>query len=123
MCILDMVCKSTRKSKSKRGGNPDQTLVELIEKVLPNKYDFERMKESGIKYLQGTDYAKFVNRNKSVAKILTVENPEDATFYRSLCERIINKKLKTMDLEPCVIVPAYYAFFDDKREFVIVTPQ
>ena len=112
-----------RKSKKTAAWDPAKTLVGLITKLMPSDLDFERMKYSGVKFIKDWDYEKFVKTNVAVAAVLEVEYPEKAALYRSVCEVIIDHKIHTMDLEPCIIWTGNKAFFNDKQDIVVVTPR
>jgi len=47
----------------------------------------------------------------------------DVTWLTGLCKRMASSKIKLMDEESCVRMPAYAFYFDDKKNIVIVNPR
>jgi len=95
--------------------------LELFNKIKLDSHDYDRMVDhdcSGIKTI--LSYDQFLDWNIRCIKELS---DEDKVFFKILCNKIINRNIKQMDLEDCGVWVSESLFFDLKKNIVIVHPR
>lgn len=97
-----------------------QDCASLLRKLLPDDYDFERMKDNDYANVQGQTYEEFVEGN--IAKVEAM-SPADCAVHKAIFERISKGLVRTMDMEIASAQGASNVFFDAKGRVVIVTPR
>ena len=97
-----------------------ESCVALLRRLLPDEYDFERMKGYDYANVQGKTYKQFIQA--SVSKVYAMSEANCAS-HKSLFELILKNNVKTMDMEYASTMPATNLFFDAKGNVVIVTPR
>jgi len=97
-----------------------ESCVALLRRLLPDEYDFERMKENDYANVQGMTLKQFIQSN--VSKVYAMSEA-DCVFHKSLFERIARGNIRTMDMEYASANGASNVFFDAKGRVVVVTPR
>jgi hypothetical protein len=104
--------------KRKVGGNASYDCVSALVRVLPDKFDYERMADLESRAIDTTKtYKEFVDFQRATAAVL---QPEECKWVKSLCDHIMGSKISNMDLEPCVPMKSVKLFYDKNRKLVIV---
>ena len=83
---------------------------------LPNELSFERMKHEGDLYGEDMTYERFRLWNLECIAALT---DYEYNWTVELCRRMLQKNIKLMDEEPCVVFTADGIYFDMNKNLVI----
>jgi hypothetical protein len=94
---------------------------ELLQKFIPNKYDYDRMDGyncDGIE--EGESYDDFLEWN---IKCIIECSEDDYNFIAKLCSKISSKQIGQMDMESCVVWESDGIFFNKQKNIVIYHPR
>jgi len=117
-----MVRKSTqRNTRRARKVGGAETCASALEKVLPDKGDYERMVDYDSSAIDNTQsYEEFVAFQRTTVAALSAE---DCAFVLSLIKRIRKNEIRQMDFESCASFESGYLFFATTGELVIGNPR
>jgi hypothetical protein len=102
-------------------GIPYKMTEFVLKHVLPDEYDFQRMKNHGrIDFIKNMDYAAFVAHNVEISNSLS---KKDREFCIKMIDYIMGAKLKTLDMESPHTQEVNNVFFDLYGELVLVNPR
>lgn len=93
----------------------------VLEDILPDQYDFERMKQSGeIAFIRNMDYDAFVKHNHNISDSLSKKERE---FCMMFVDKLYSNTVRSLDMETPYLAEVQNLFFGDNGELVVVSPR
>ena len=95
--------------------------IALFTQLKLDKYEYDRMYENNCKSInKNLSYNEFLAWNITCINELT---DDDKLLLQLLCNKILNNKMKQMDLESCAVFESHSLFYDTNKNLVIVNPR
>ena len=91
--------------------------LQLLGNIIITDSDYERINNEYPEAINAQEtYGQLVARNMN---IIIAYSDEERMFFKMLCDKINNRKIRQMDLESCVAFRTDSLYFNPKGELVI----
>jgi hypothetical protein len=91
----------------------------VLEGILPDEYDFDRMKQN-IAFIQNMDYPAFVAHNRNISDSLSKKERE---FCIQFVDRLYRGVVRSLDMDTPCLREVNNLFFGEDGELVVVSPR